>query len=317
MAEPQTNHPPELIIAGPTASGKSAVALELAEALGGEIISVDSMQVYRGLDIGTAKPSPEERQRAPHHLIDAVDLREHFDAARFVELAGRAREEILGKGRVPIFCGGTGLYLKVFFEGIGEAPPADPVLRAELSSTPTELLLRELQSADPATYEKIDRNNPRRIIRAVEVIRLTGKPFSELRASWRKDADPASHRVWIGLSRAPEDLRRRIDRRVEQMFEQGLVEETRVALNHGLSTDSTAMQSLGYRQVVEYLRGERSLDATMELVKVRTRQFAKRQMTWFRRQAALRWIALEEEADAVQVAGEIGAIHLPSNWRQP
>ncbi len=174
-----------IFIAGPTAVGKSEIALQLAEQLGGEIISVDSMQVYRGLDIGTAKPSPADRARVPHHLIDICDLTESFDAAQFVRLAQKAVEEIQARGRVPIFCGGTGLYFKAFLSGLGEAPSANPELRAELEAMPFEALLRELRERDPAAYEKIDKQNPRRVIRAVEVIRLTGKKFSAQRAEWK------------------------------------------------------------------------------------------------------------------------------------
>ena len=165
-----------MLLAGATATGKSAVALLLAERLGGEIISVDSMQVYRGLDIGTAKPAAEERRRVPHHLIDVVALSESFDAARFVRLAQASVREIQARGHLPILCGGTGLYFKAFLEGLGEAPPADPATRAALESTPPPLLLEELERRDAATFAKIDRKNPRRVIRALEVIRLTGKP---------------------------------------------------------------------------------------------------------------------------------------------
>src|SRR4051794_1455673 len=177
--------PRPIFLAGPTAVGKSEIALLLAEKIGGEIISVDSMQVYRGLDIGTAKPSAAERVRVRHHLIDVVDLTETFDAAQFVRLANEAVTDIQSRGCVPIFCGGTGLYFKAFLEGLGEAPPADEKLRAELEAIPLPALLHELATKDPVTYEKIDRNNPRRVIRAMEVIRLTGKKFSEQRAEWK------------------------------------------------------------------------------------------------------------------------------------
>ena len=173
-----------VFLAGPTAVGKSAVALALAESLGGEIISVDSMQVYRGLDLGTAKPSAAERARVPHHLLDVVELSEAFDAAQFVRLATAAVVEIQARGRVPIFCGGTGLYFKAWLEGLGEAPPSDARVRAELEAAPLSELLAELEQRDPLTYARIDRQNPRRVIRAVEVIRLTGKPFSAQRANW-------------------------------------------------------------------------------------------------------------------------------------
>ncbi len=174
-----------VFLAGPTAVGKSAVAFALAEKFGGEIISVDSMQVYRGLDIGTAKPSPAERAHVPHHLIDVCDLHEAFDAAQFIRLAQKAVAEIQSRDKTPIFCGGTGLYFKAFLDGLGEAPATDAKLRAELEAAPLEKLLEELRERDPATFEKIDRQNPRRVIRAVEVIRLTGKKFSEQRAEWK------------------------------------------------------------------------------------------------------------------------------------
>jgi tRNA dimethylallyltransferase len=170
-------HPRLIYLAGPTAAGKSAVALALAERIGGEIISVDSMQVYRGLDIGTAKPAPEELRRARHHLIDVAGLEEGFDAAQFARRAGAAVAEIHARGRAPIFCGGTGFYFKAFLEGLGDAPPADAALRAELGALPLAELLAELEKSDPAAFQRIDRQNPRRVIRAVEVIRLTGRPF--------------------------------------------------------------------------------------------------------------------------------------------
>src|ERR1700743_2026758 len=179
-----------LFLAGPTAVGKSEIALLLAEKIGGEIISVDSMQVYRGMDIGTAKPSREERARVRHHLIDVVQLTELFDAAQFVARANAAVAEIQSRGKSPIFCGGTGLYIKAFLEGLGGAPPADEKLRAELEAAPLSELLAELAERDPVTYEKIDRKNPRRVIRAVEVIRLTGRKFSEQRAGGRGGQEP-------------------------------------------------------------------------------------------------------------------------------
>jgi tRNA dimethylallyltransferase len=257
------------------------------------------MQVYRGMDIGTAKPTADQRRRVRHHLIDIAGVREAFDAARFVELARSAVADIQSRGKVPIFCGGTGLYFKAYSDGLGEAPPCDPRLRAELESLPLPELLGELERRDPATFERIDRCNLRRVVRALEVIRLTGKPFSTLRAAWpARQSAPAS---WfaIGLSRAPQDLTGRIDRRVDQMFADGLVDETRSLLEQGLAENRTAMQALGYRQVAEHLRGERSLAETVELIKIRTRQFAKRQFTWFRRQMALEWIDTSGSAEAL------------------
>jgi tRNA dimethylallyltransferase len=298
MAKPNLPSPIShlpILVAGPTAVGKSQIALQLAERLGGEIISADSMQVYRGLDIGTAKPSPAERARVPHHLIDICDLTESFDAAQFARLAHRAVAEIQSRGHVPILCGGTGLYFKAFLEGVGEAPPADANLRAELEATPLEKLLAELRERDPATFEKIDKKNPRRVIRAVEVIRLTGQPASIQRADWNSRHSSLVTRHFFCFTRSPDDLRRRINARVDKMFAQGLLEETRELLEHGLEQNKTAMQAIGYRQVVEHLRGERGLAETIELVKTRSRQFAKRQLTWFRAQQNLEWIQLKRD----------------------
>ena len=320
-----------IFLAGPTAVGKSAVALALAEKLGGEIISVDSMQVYRGLDLGTAKPSAAERARVPHHLIDVAELSESFDAAKFVMLAQQAVTEIQSRGRVPIFCGGTGLYFKAFLDGLGEAPPSDEILRAELEATPLAELLHELEQRDPATFATIDRQNPRRVVRAMEVIRLTGKSFSEQRADWltasggalasrrrvsesasaqpaaKMAALPGSGARFFCIARATPDLHARINARVDEMFTRGLVEEARRLLEHGLAQNKTAMQAIGYRQVVEHLRGERSLVETIELVKIRTRQFAKRQMTWFRKHARAHWIDLKPDDSAAAIAALVHA----------
>ncbi len=297
-----------LFLAGPTAVGKSEIAMLLAERLGGEIISVDSMQVYRGLDIGTAKPSAADRARAPHHLLDVVELTEPFDAAKFAVLAQDAIGRIQARGRTPILCGGTGLYFKALLDGLGQAPPADPALRAELEATCMADLLHELAKRDPATFERIDRQNPRRVIRALEVIRLTGKPFSEQRANWLAGDVPrttAHTPRFCALSRSSEDLRKRIDTRVDQMFANGLVAETRALLQRGLEQNRTAMQAIGYRQVVEHLRGERSLEETVVLVKTRTRQFAKRQMTWFRRQLTVKWVAVGANERSDEVAARV------------
>jgi tRNA dimethylallyltransferase len=294
---------PALLLAGPTAAGKSDVAMCLAEKLGGEIISVDSMQVYRGLDIGTAKPSAEDRARVPHHLLDIVDITEAFDVAQFVRLATAAIAQIHARRRVPILCGGTGLYFKAFLQGLGEAPPANQSLRAELEATSLPDLLHELSLSDPVTYQAIDRQNRRRVVRALEVIRLTGKPYSQQQANWQRGlptGQPLS--FGFGLTRPTADLVLRIDARVEDMFRRGLVAETAGLLERGLVQNRTAMQALGYRQVVEHLNAARSLLETIELVKTRTRQFAKRQMTWFRGQLDLTWIEIEPSSSAETIA---------------
>jgi tRNA dimethylallyltransferase len=274
--------------------GKSEIALALAEQLGGEIISADSMQVYRGLDIGTAKPSPAERARVPHHLIDICDLTESFDAAQFIRLAQKAVEEIQARGRVPVFCGGTGLYFKAFLSGLGEAPSANPELRAELEALPFEALLRELRERDPEAYEKIDKQNPRRVIRAVEVIRLTGKKFSEQRANGSPRSRVQGPKFFLFHAPAGRFARAHQRPRGCDVRARAGGRDARIA-QHGLEQNQTAMQAIGYRQVVEHLRGERSLAETIELVKIRTRQFAKRQLTWFRRQLDPEWIELKPE----------------------
>ena len=306
MATAPDIQPRPIFLAGPTAVGKSALALALAEHVGGEIITVDSMQVYRGLDIGTAKPTAAERQRIPHHLLDVCELHQAFDAAQVIRHAHAAVTDIAARGRTPVFCGGTGLYFQAFLEGLGEAPATDATLRAELEAAPLDALLAELRARDPAAYEKIDKQNPRRVIRAVEVIRLTGKTFSEQRALWKNASTsedgglkmedgqtgrPPSSLIYC-FTRSAADLHRRINVRVDDMFRRGLVDETRSLWQRGLADNKFALQAIGYRQVVEHLRGERDLAATIELVKIRTRQFAKRQLTWFRRHGHCVWVEL-------------------------
>jgi tRNA dimethylallyltransferase len=289
-----------LYVCGPTAVGKSAVVIELAKRLGGEIISVDSMQVYRGMDIGTAKPTEQERRAIRHHLIDVADLTENFDAAKFVQLAKVAEQQI----EFPIHCGGTGLYFNALLHGLGEAPASDPNVRRELERVSLGELLAELRDKDPKCFCDIDRSNPRRVVRALEVIRVTGKPFSEQRAEWK-----AISQLIVGLEMDRPALNERIDRRVEEMFRKGLVEETRALLEHGLRENRTALQALGYKQVVEYLDGVRELAETIELVKLRTRQFAKRQMTWFDRQLPVNWIKIDPDDSPAKIAERLIDIH--------
>jgi tRNA dimethylallyltransferase len=317
MTQPANPKSPLILLAGPTAVGKSEVVLLLAEKLGGEIVSVDSMQVYRGLDIGTAKPTQEESARVRHHLIDVVNLTDFFDVAQFLRLAREAVANIQARGRVPILCGGTGLYFNAFLDGLGEAPRANAALRSELEATSLSDLLTELAAKDPAAYETIDRENARRVIRAVEVIRVTGKPHSQQRATWSRSAPGCSatgatateatdeKHLFFGLTRSSADLQQRINIRVEKMFEQGLVAETEELLKCGLAENRTAMQALGYRQVVEHLRGIRSLGETIELVKIRTRQFAKRQATWFKKYGPSNWINLSRQVTPEKSANEI------------
>lgn len=282
-----------ICIAGPTAVGKSAVALELARLLNGEIVSVDSMQVYQGLDIGTAKPGPIDRAQVPHHMIDLVSLRETFDAADFVRLAKATCADIVSRGRVPILCGGTGLYFKALFVGLPQTPETNPALRYEIESSPLSSLLEELRVQDPVAFDRIDKKNPRRVMRAIEVIRLTGRPFSDQRADWSGRTQPRSEGTEVHhspggqcfvLERDPADLKARMEMRVDEMFRAGLVEETERLLQGGLRENRAAMQAIGYRQIVRHLETRGPLASMIEEVKIKTRQFAKRQRTWFRTQ---------------------------------
>lgn len=297
---------PIILIAGQTAVGKTDVAINLAKQIDAEIISVDSMQVYKGMDIGTAKPSLEQRAEVPHHLIDILEITESFDANKFVKLAREAIKDIKSRGKRIILCGGTGLYFKALIEGIGQGPEPDKKLRAELENTSIEILLKELEEKDPETFAIIDKKNKRRVIRAVEVIKLTGKPFSILKSKWGTgNASLLGDYRFFGLKREPGDLRNRINVRVDKMFEMGLVEETRRLLDLGLEKNPTAMQALGYRQVVEYLKGVRSLEQTISLVKVRTWQFARRQMTWFKRHGNIEWINIRKDSTIDEITTEI------------
>jgi len=297
-----------ILLTGPTASGKSAVALELALRIGGEIVSVDSMQVYRGLDIGTAKPSAEESARVRHHLVDVVDLTDSFDAARFVAAATAAIQDIESRGKTAILCGGTGLYFNAWLGGLGSAPPPDPVLRAQLESATTAELLEELARKDPITLDQIDLHNRRRLVRAVEVIRLTGQPFSQQRARWPEHGMAFLTGRAFGIQRDRQDLVRRIHDRVDRMFAAGLVAETRALLGRGLRDNRTALQAIGYRQVVEHLEqreGAGSLRQTIERVQTKTRQFAKRQCTWMQGQMDLEWLEVGPDQAPASTAERI------------
>ena len=284
---------PVIYITGATASGKSALAMRLANRLGGEIISVDSMQVYCGLNIGTAKPSAQEQNEIQHHLIDVAQLSEAFDAAQFVSLAQQALKLIWKRGRVPIFCGGTGLYFRALIEGLGESPPGDESLRDELALMPIESLVAELQIKDPEAAKQVDLKNSRRLLRAIEVIRLTGRPYSEQRIGWN-NVDKAPQNLFC-ISREVDVLNQRIHKRVDEMFNQGLVEETQTLIKKGLRNNRNACQALGYRQVLDLLDGKLDLENVVHQVKTKTRQFAKRQRSWFRNQMKCKFLEWPDE----------------------
>ncbi len=287
--------PPAILLMGPTAAGKTDLAIALHERLGVELISVDSAMVYRGMDIGSAKPSAEELARAPHRLIDIRDPAEPYSAADFREDALREMREISAAGRVPLLVGGTMMYLKQLLHGVANLPSADPVVRAgleaELESRGLAALHAELGRVDPASAARIHPNDPQRLLRALEVFRLSGRPLSELWAEQRPETFPW-RTLSIGL--APADravLHERIAARFRAMLAEGLVEEVAALRARGdLDASLPAMKSVGYRQVWEYLDGDVDRAGLEQRGIVATRQLAKRQLTWMRGWEALHWV---------------------------
>lgn len=288
-----------LIVVGPTASGKSATALWIAQKYTGEIISCDSMQVYRGFDIGTDKPSPEARKSVPHHLIDLVEPEEQFTAADFARLAASEAEKIVQRGRLPIVAGGTGLYHKALVEGLFPGPGRDRALREKLKQQAEKQglssLYRELKDVDPEYANKVTEKDMVRIIRALEVYHLTGKPISE---HFRQTVSPAKNRGFIlyqiGLKLDKSGLYQRIEERVDRMFAQGIVEEVRGLLARGISAQAPPFRGLGYRQVLKYIKGEMPLEEAIRSTKIETRHYAKRQLTWFKKSAGIVWFEAED-----------------------
>jgi tRNA dimethylallyltransferase len=292
-------------LTGPTASGKSAVSVELAERIGAEIVSLDSMALYRGMDIGTAKPTAEERRRVPHHLIDIIEPQEEYSLAQYVAAAGRCIEQIEGRGRQVLFVGGTPLYLKGLLRGIFEGPRADWEFRRRLQQEArehgSESLHRRLAEVDPAAAAKLHANDARRLIRALEVFEKTGQPISRLQQQFEIGRSAAECRVFV-LDWPRDELHARIDARVDAMFAAGLVEEVRGLLGRPEAPSRTASQAVGYREVIEHLEGRYTLPETIELVKQHTRQLAKRQCTWFRSLSECRFIAVAGAMDPAIVA---------------
>jgi tRNA dimethylallyltransferase len=294
ILEPASAEAPRVIlVVGPTASGKSALALALAEALSGEVVSADSMQVYRGMDIGTAKPTAADRARVPHHLLDVVDPDEPFNAARFKELADRAIGDIAARGRVAVIAGGTGLYLKVLVHGIFPAPPVDEDLRrnlyreAEVYGAP--YLYDRLKLVDPEAAARIAPMDLVRIVRALEVYEQTGIPLSEHQLAHSFHGKDYRCLV-LGIGHTREALYRRVEERVEWMMRAGLVEEVRGLLARGYAAELKPMQSLGYKQVAEALRGRYGLEEAARKIKRETKRYAKRQLTWFRSDSTVEWL---------------------------
>jgi tRNA dimethylallyltransferase len=285
--------PPLLILCGPTAAGKTALALELAHHFPLEIVSADSRQVYRGMDIGTAKASPEEQAGVPHHLLDVAEPNEAFTAGRFAELAHAAIGAILERRGCPALVGGTGLYIQVLTEGLVEAPGGDPELRrALLAQEQAEgpgSLYRQLQAADPPTAARLFPRDLVRIVRALEVHRLSGRPLSALQQA-HGFRDQPYRTLKLGVHVEREELYRRIDRRAGAMLTGGLLEETAALLARGCRPESRALQTIGYREALACLRGEASEDETVAAIAQATRRYAKRQLTWLRRDHSIIWV---------------------------
>ncbi len=294
----QQEKKPLLILTGPTAVGKSALSVALAKRINGEIISADSMQVYRGMDIGSAKISEAEMDGVPHHLIDVLEPDEHFDVTLFQKLAVRAANEIWQKGRIPIVAGGTGFYIQALVYDIDFNDRAsDGELRAELEKRALQIGLEalhaELAAIDPESAAAIPAGNVKRVIRAIEFYRLTGEKISAHNAAQRERVSPYRFRYFV-LTDERSKLYERIDRRVDRMMEQGLVEEVKHLIEQGVKLTDTSMQGLGYREIYRYLQGDFSLEEAVRLIKQNTRHFAKRQLTWFRRERDVIWLPWQE-----------------------
>ena len=288
-----------LVIVGPTASGKTRMAVELAKAHNGEVVSADSMQIYRRMDIGTAKPTAEEMDGVPHHMIDVADPEEDFSVARYVELASACVDDILARGKLPIVAGGTGLYVDSLLSGrtFAAFSPESALrkeLEEELAERGGEAMLEELSRVDPEAAARLHPNDHKRIVRALEVYRSTGRTISEHNRETQA-LPPRYEALTIGLNfQDRADLWARIDARVDQMAADGLEREVRELLSSGLSPRCTAMQAIGYKEFVAAVEGDMTWREAEELVKLRSRQYAKRQLTWFRRNPAVHWLLWEK-----------------------
>ncbi|MBI3754528.1 MAG: tRNA (adenosine(37)-N6)-dimethylallyltransferase MiaA [Deltaproteobacteria bacterium] len=294
-----------IVIVGPTASGKSALAVELAERFNGEIVSADSMQVYRAMNIGTAKPMQGQRERVAHHLIDAADPDEEFTAARYREEASRAIHEIRERGRNVFVVGGTGLYIRALTRGLFQGPGSNPRLRRKLASENLGpgYLYEKLKEVDPDAAAKIHPNNLTRVIRALEVYSLTSKPISAFQKEHSFSEEPYEA-LNIGISVERNFLYKAIEDRVDSMIKAGLAGEVRRLLDMGYSPDLKAMGGLGYKEMIGYIQNKYSLEYAVLEIKKNTRRYAKRQMTWFRREADIRWFAPDKKEDIMAAVKE-------------
>ena len=306
--------PPKIVcVVGPTASGKTKMGVAIAKCFGGEVVSVDSMQIYRGMTIGTAAPTAEEMEGVPHHMIAVADPTETWSVARFTEAADACVQDILRRGKLPILVGGTGLYLDALVRGNSFAEGcAGTEIRAALQkrmeAEGAEVLLAELRTIDPETAARLHLKDEKRILRALEVWQETGKTMTQHNLETQQ-LPPKYEAVYVGLDfESRDDLRARIDRRVDIMVEQGLLQEVRDLLSSGIPRTATALQAIGYKQFLAVEEGRATVAEAVEEVKLRSRQYAKRQLTWLRRNKAIHWIRWEKVPDfqaALQKATEI------------
>ena len=291
-----------LCLLGPTAVGKTEIAIQLAQHLNAEIVSVDSRQIYRQMDIGTAKPTPEERQTAPHHLIDCVDISQPFSVADYQSLVDTAIADIQNRGKQVLLVGGAGLYFRAVVDGLFEGPDADIALRERLEQEAAQrgvgVLHERLRACDPVSAERIHPNNVVRVIRALEVYELTGTPMSEHQQQWHEEKQRYPFIAFcLTLPRAL--LYQRIEQRVDVMLANGLIAEVEALLAAGYARDTVALQSFGYKELIAYLDGECTYLEAVEQLKRNTRRFAKRQLTWFRKDTRIEWIDRNSTLDVV------------------
>ena len=297
-----------VVIVGPTASGKTELSVALAKKLRGEVISADSMQIYRGMDVGTAKVTPEEMDGVPHHMIDVAEPEEAFSAARFVEMADPILQDILARGKTAVIAGGTGLYVDALIQGRAFAPHPGTgkreTLEREADSLGMEHMLARLREIDPDSAARLHLSDRKRILRALEVYEETGKTITQHNLETRA-VPPKYDPVWIGLAfRNREDLYRRINRRVDRMLEQGLLREIAGLLDRGVPESATAMQAIGYKEFLPVLAGQIPPEEAAEQVKRGSRRYAKRQLTWFRKNEKIHWILQEDPPDPGAVLAE-------------
>ncbi|MBD3376448.1 tRNA (adenosine(37)-N6)-dimethylallyltransferase MiaA [candidate division KSB1 bacterium] len=295
-----------LLLVGPTAVGKTGLSLEIAQTLGGEIVSADSRQIYRYMDIGTAKPTFDERAVVPHHFIDTKDPDELYSAGEYGRDARAVIQDLLQKDIVPVVVGGSGFYIRALVDGLFAPEISDHEVkekwRRRLVTKGREAVFAELERVDPRTAERLHINDTQRIVRALEVYELTGKPISQFQEGQEEPAD--FEPVFIGLERDRSELVQRIEQRVDLMMDQGLMQEVQALLEKGFSPDVNALATVGYQEVVAYLQGEYDFEEMVEQIKIHTRQYSKRQMTWFRRDLRVNWLNLtgmarEEQIQAV------------------